>query len=210
MAPRPPDRSWADEPPRLFVAIPVPDAARDAVTELLAPIRAAVDGPTHRVRWVRLDGLHLTLRFFGPVAPDLVASLEAAVDAVAATRGPFDVVLSGGGAFPDPVRPRTLWVGVGEGGSSCADLARALEERLIASGHAPDGRPFRPHLTVARTDGAWGGPDAARRLVEAAGGWVTTFVADRIVLYRSELGGGPARYLPIHEARLVAASTAAG
>lgn len=192
------------------MAIPVPEAARTAVESLLAPIRAAVDGPTHRVRWVRLDGLHLTLRFFGPVAPDLVASLETVVDTVAAVHPPFEVSLGGGGAFPDPVRPRTLWVGVGEGGPSCAGLASALEDRLIAAGHTPDGRPFRPHLTVARTDGSWGGPDAARRLIDTAAVWSTSFVADRIVLYRSELGGGPARYVPIHEARLVAEATRAG
>lgn len=192
------------------MAIPVPDEAREAVAAVLAPIRAAVDGPTHRVRWVRLDGLHLTLRFFGPVAPALVASLETVVDAVAARNGPFAISLGGGGAFPDPNRPRTLWLGVTDGGDACARLARALEETLIATGHAPDGRPFRPHLTVARTDGAWGGPDAARRLVAEAAGWSTSFVADRIVLYRSELGGGPARYLPIHEARLVAGWPDAG
>lgn len=192
------------------MAIPVPDEAREAVAVLLAPIRAAVDGPTHRVRWVRLDGLHLTLRFFGPVAPALVASLETAVDAVAAVSGTFRISLGGGGAFPDPNRPRTLWVGVEDGGDECARLARALEEMLIAAGVAPDGRPFRPHLTVARTDGSWGGPDAARRLVEATTDWSTSFVADRIVLYRSELGGGPARYVPIHEAHLVAGSPGAG
>jgi 2'-5' RNA ligase len=69
---------------------------------------------------------------------------------------------------------------------------------------ASDDRPFRPHLTVARTDaaGTAGSLAVAAELREAAAGWRASFVADRVILYRSHLGGGPPRYEPVREAAL--------
>ena len=63
-------------------------------------------------------------------------------------------------------------------------------------------RPFAPHLTIGRTDGVRLGPVAARALEHAADGIAVRFEVDRIVLFRSILGGGPARYEALHEARL--------
>ena len=65
-----------------------------------------------------------------------------------------------------------------------------------------DTRPFAPHLTIARTDGVRLGPVAAHALATAASGLDVRFTVDRIVLFRSMLGGGPARYEALHEARL--------
>ena len=61
---------------------------------------------------------------------------------------------------------------------------------------------FTPHLTIARTDGLRLGPVAAHALEGAADGLDVRFPVDRVVLFRSILGGGPARYEPLHEARL--------
>ena len=76
--------------PRLFIAVPLPDAARSAIEALVAGVRLAPEprvgerrDPTD-VRWVRMDGLHVTLRFLGPTAPDRIAAARAAVEAAAA------------------------------------------------------------------------------------------------------------------------------
>ena len=65
-----------------------------------------------------------------------------------------------------------------------------------------DTRPFAPHLTVGRTDGVRLGPTAALTLAHAAEQLDVRFTVDRVVLLRSILGGGPARYSPLHEAHL--------
>ena len=74
-------------------------------------------------------------------------------------------------------------------------------ERL---GWPPDGRPFRAHLTVARTDAVPHaiGERLAGHLAQRAEVWASAFAADRIVLFESRLGAGPARYAPLHEAGL--------
>ena len=73
----------------------------------------------------------------------------------------FQVALAGAGSFPDRKRPRTLWIGIDEGVESLAALVRNLDAPLEALGWPPEQRPFRPHLTIARTDAAHGGDGLA-------------------------------------------------
>ena len=187
---------------RLFFAVPVPAAARAAIDELMERVQASVGDGTARIRWVRVDGLHLTLRFIGPTPAERVPALEAAVDDVARAATPFAVGLAGGGAFPSAARPRTLWVGVTAGADRLASLADGLTQAVVQGGQPLDTRPFAPHLTIGRTDGLRQAAAAARALEEVAGALDIEFTADRVVLFQSLLGGGPARYEPLHESRL--------
>jgi len=204
---RGPGDRWAApvDPPgtlRLFFAVIVPPEARAPVGDVMQRVQASVGDGTARIRWVRIDGLHLTLRFLGPTPEDLVAPLRAGADALASAVAPFEVQLDGGGAFPSLAQPRSLWVGVGDGADRLARLADGLTAAAGECGLVLDTRPFAPHLTIARTDGVRLGHVAAHALATAAAGLDVRFTVDRIVLFRSLLGGGPARYEPLHEARL--------
>jgi 2'-5' RNA ligase len=187
---------------RLFYAVPVPEEARAKVGELIDRVQAGVGDGTARIRWVRVEGLHLTLRFLGPTPESLQPALEAAADTVARAADPFEVALSGGGAFPSLSRPRSLWVGVSEGADGLTSLADGLSTLARNEGLELETRPFAAHLTLGRTDGVRLGPTAARVLADAASSIEVRFTADRVVLFRSQLGGGPARYEALHEARL--------
>ena len=187
---------------RLFFAVPVPDDARLRIGELIDEVQASVGDGTARIRWVRIDGLHLTLRFLGPTPEGRRAPLEAAAEKIGGVTAPFEVGLGGGGAFPSIARPRSLWVGVGQGAEQLAELAQRLTAAAGECGLVLDTRPFTPHLTIARTDGVRLGPTAALTLAHAAEALDIRFEVDRFTLFRSLLGGGPARYEPLHEARL--------
>jgi RNA 2',3'-cyclic 3'-phosphodiesterase len=191
---------------RLFVAVPLDEPAVQTVVALVEHIRAdrARDAPDERdVRWVRMDGLHLTLRFLGPTPEADVPTVAEAVRRAAATLDPFEVRINGGGSFPNPRRPRTLWLAVTHGAAELSSLARALNGELVAAGWPSDDRPFRAHLTVARSDGVPAGADVARRLTAAADGVDLTSAADRLVLFESITGGGPARYEPLESTPLL-------
>ena len=185
---------------RLFVAIPVPPSVRESITSLVESVRAAGDPAVRDVRWVRLDGLHLTIRFLGPTEEERVADIAAAVDRTATELNPFDIVIAHGGAFPTIGRPRALWLGVEDGAVELGEAAVKLDDALADVGWPRDGRPYRAHLTLARSDGVRAGPAVARRLIDAAAAFKEPFRAGSLVLFESVSGGGPARYVPLHEA----------
>ncbi|HEV2006979.1 MAG TPA: RNA 2',3'-cyclic phosphodiesterase [Candidatus Limnocylindrales bacterium] len=193
-----------DDParPRLFFAVPIPDPAREQVAALMGTVQSSVGDGSAKIRWVRVEGLHLTLRFLGPTPVERIPELEAALTRVAARTAPFPVTIAGAGAFPGPLHPRTLWLRIEVGADRLAELAAELGAAAAADGSQLETRPFAPHLTIARTDGLRSAPEAARALISAAETLEAPFAADRVVLYRSLLGHGPARYESLAETAL--------
>jgi 2'-5' RNA ligase len=147
-----------------------------------------------------MDGLHLTLRFLGATPAERVAAAEAAVRSAAVGQQPFRIVIRGAGAFPSRTRPRALWLGLDAGVDELGHLYDNLQANLAQAGWAPDERPFRPHLTLARSDGVPGAAAVVTTLREAASDFSFAFEADRLVLFESITGHGPARYVPLAEA----------
>lgn len=184
---------------RLFVGVPLPEESRAEITEVVEGVRAmALPAGARDVRWVRLDGLHLTLRFLGPTETDLIAPTIRAVEtAAAAATGPIQIELSGAGTFPSGRRPRTLWIGVTGGREGLGELAARTEEALVDAGWQPEHRPFRAHLTLARSDGISVGPLVADRLASAMAGRRIACSLDSLGLFETITGGGPARYVPL-------------
>jgi len=196
---------------RLFIAVPLGDAAREAVARLMGGLGAPPDGgrdpdpaaaPSARLRWVRSTNLHLTLRFLGATAPASLPALEAAVDRTAGAARPFEARLGGAGAFPSPARPRAVFLRVGDGAEDLGLLADRLSAELAEAGWPPAERPFAAHLTLARSDGVPGASAAVDALSAAAASLDAAWTVDRIVLFESVLGGGPARYMPLRSATL--------
>jgi RNA 2',3'-cyclic 3'-phosphodiesterase len=201
-----PEEEAARDLPRLFVAVPLGEEARAQVARLVEEVQAGAEagarGQRSPVRWVRMDGLHVTLRFLGPTLEERIADLTAIVDDAAASVAPFRVSIRGSGAFPSPRRPRTLWLGIDDGATTLAAVARRFDELLGKAGWPTDDRPIRAHLTLARADGRREGPAVADLLAAHAAGFETQFPADRLVLFESVTGGGPARYVERHKAPL--------
>jgi hypothetical protein len=130
---------------RLFAGIPIVDEARREIVALLAHLRER-DWP---VRWVREEGLHLTLKFFGEVAPERLEVIEEAVRFAAQGTGALALGLDQLGAFPSAARPRVLWLGIA--GPSALELLQDRLERGGALGGEADGlldylQPFRRDL----------------------------------------------------------------
>lgn len=205
------DRGWIDpyagvSGRRLFVAVPLPAEAAAEIASVVDAVRSqGLPTGAHDVRWVRLDGLHLTLRFLGPTPDDRVEPTAQAVARAAAVTAPIDAELAGAGSFPPGGRPRALWVGVTAGTDALGDLARRLHGELERARWPPDDRAFRAHLTLARSDGVAVGRLVADRLTAAMDGRRIPVRIDRLGLYESVTGGGPARYVPVAETGLVGA-----
>ena len=130
--------------------------------QLIDKVQREVGDGTARIRWVRVSMGCTHASVPGPDAGGPRPAARDAADALARAVAPFEVHLSGGGAFPSLARPRSLWVGVREGADRLANLADALTAAAGECGLFLDTRPFAPHLTIGRTDGVRLGPVAAR------------------------------------------------
>ena len=147
---------------RLFVALDVPEAVRASLVDLSVQLKTICP----KVRWVRLEGVHITLKFIGEVKPDKLDKLCQALGDLPSF-APLKVRFTGLGFFPSARRPRVFWAGV-EAEPYLAELVAAIERKLEPLGIAPENRAFHPHLTLARFES----PELARGLsaaVEALG-----------------------------------------
>jgi 2'-5' RNA ligase len=131
---------------RAFVALELGAAVRDAIGKLMASLRARTPG----ARWVRPEGVHLTLRFLGDTPPERIEELLPLLAAAASGCEPVEARATGLGTFPGPGKPpRVLWLGIGLPPSALS-LQAACERAAVAVGFPREERPFRGHLTLAR------------------------------------------------------------
>jgi RNA 2',3'-cyclic 3'-phosphodiesterase len=170
---------------RLFLGIPLTPAATAELSAYLE--RTFSDGVPGRV--VPAENWHLTVRFLGDLAPEACARLRGAIGA-GGLGHPFEIRLGSVGAFPTPHRARVLWIGVTEGEPRLVSLAEAVERRVGRAGLSIEERPYSPHLTIARLREP---ADLSGRLRSTAPPAVS-FAVSEVVLFRSQLGGGPPRY----------------
>jgi 2'-5' RNA ligase len=131
---------------RAFVALVLDLEVRSAIEKLVASLRPRVPG----ARWIRPEGVHLTLRFLGDTPPARVDQLRPALAAAASGCEPFEAPVAGLGTFPGPGKPpRILWLGIRVPPPGLA-LQAACERAAVAAGFPPEERPFHGHLTLAR------------------------------------------------------------
>ena len=187
---------------RLFVAIELPDAWLRALGELQERMQAALAEDEAlagvRVRWVRPEGIHLTLKFIGEVAPERLPPIRDQI-ALAVPQAPeIELALGRTGSFSGRRAPRVVWAGVEtQQPDMLRRLAEDIETWLAAAGVPRERRGFAPHLTLARLPNDLA--DGLRARVASVTGAVESpdvapFKIEHVSLMQSFLGPGGARY----------------
>ena len=179
---------------RAFIAIELSPDILAQVGRLQDRVRQ--DLPSGLVRWVQPEGIHLTLKFLGDVDQAALPAIEQALRAACAPHAPFGLRVADMGCFPDPRRPRVVWIGVEDESHSLIALQRDVERAIAPLGFPPDRRGFHPHLTLGRVKER---RQAAE--LEALGAYVARakvrvgqMAVDSVHLMRSELLPGGAVY----------------
>ena len=129
----------------MFIAVNLPPALRDDLWTIAEPLRTH-DFP---VRWVAPEGLHITVKFLGAVAPDRLPGVREGLDRAVVGAKPFPVLLSGFGAFPSARRPRVVWAGC-EAAPPFELLQDRVEREMQELGFLGEARVFHPHVTMGR------------------------------------------------------------
>jgi 2'-5' RNA ligase len=176
---------------RLFVAIDPPSAVREHLGTTCRDLEGA--------RWTRPEQMHVTLRFLGSIETSLVGTIASALAAIEASS--FRLSVTGFGVFPSFRSPRVLWAGMSPS-DPLRELARRIEEALARTGAVgPDEKPFSPHLTLARLNGAR--PATVRSWMDSREGFTAgSWEVSEFFLYASRLTPGGAIHTKLEAWRL--------
>ena len=173
---------------RLFVAWSAPESLAGEIDAHLA--RARLDLP--RASWTRPGQFHVTLAFIGEQKEMNVGPLKDALAMSIPTIARFELRVGDVGSFPNERRPRVVWLGMAA--QELETLAGVARNAILQSGVDYDRKPFRAHLTLARTKERWSGDDVGRvssALLPLQG---RVSAVDSIALYSSVLGNRGARH----------------
>ncbi|MFW2383780.1 MAG: RNA 2',3'-cyclic phosphodiesterase [Acidimicrobiales bacterium] len=182
-------------PERMFLAAGLDDDTRHA---LATHLEASLDGDYLPGRPVPPENWHVTLRFLGPTEARQRDAIVAHLDQHLLVE-PFRIRLTQLGGFPKESKASVLWLGLGGAIESLAAVATECEAAAQAAGMEPEGRPFHPHLTISRIRP----PFDIRALVDAVPPAKIALDVREVILYRSVLGHGPAKYEVVERVSLL-------
>jgi 2'-5' RNA ligase len=182
---------------RSFIALEL----RPEIQQELGRIQAELKKADADVKWVKPEGIHLTLRFLGSVSLELIEEIKKLLDQLAKGHKPFALKISGLGAFPKVEHPRVIWVGIEQGKEQSLQLAKELEQGLIKHGFLPEKRSFKPHLTLGRVRSSRK-REQLKQLLQSVAVSNQSMQAETLVLFKSTLTPQGAIYQPLHQTKL--------
>ncbi|MDQ0112617.1 RNA 2',3'-cyclic phosphodiesterase [Paenibacillus harenae] len=167
---------------RLFVAVPLPEAIKDHLTRWAQQNKTKL--PFRK--WTHPADYHITLQFLGETSMDKLERLKTALSDVQLPT--FGLRLNTVGTFGPPKAPRILWTSVDGDLPSLGSLHKDVVRRTSPLGFVPEDRPYKPHITLARTFAGEGGLDAA-----PFSGFRSSeqWTVDHFVLMRTHLRASP-------------------
>jgi len=189
--------------PRLFVAVELDGRVQGALDRLQHDLQRH---ELHGLRWVRPEGIHLTLKFLGETPREKVAAITQALAASTAGVQPHQLSLGKLGTFGSRGSPRVIWVDLDGDLEPLRRLAEQVERALAPLGIPRESRSFSPHLTLARVR-----PESARdvagplaQAVAAVHAPKATIDVREVSLMLSKLGPGGAVYTQLEAFPLTA------
>lgn len=185
---------------RTFIAIPADDEVYAKALSTIEALRPLTDN----VRWVVPDSLHWTLQFLGDVEDETLYEICRDVARVCEATDAFDLGAIAVSAFPNIEKPRTIWLGAGEGSEALCKLQDGIEERMAKLGFRPERRQFTPHLTIGRVhQGSHAGAALSEQLATLAEFDGGRMEVNEVIVYGSELSREGPTYHVIGRAPLV-------
>ena len=185
---------------RSFIAIEIPEEIKKELASVRDELKKYL-GKASKVSWARAETTHLTIKFLGDVPEEKIRATEDALRL--STRGikALTVSVAGIGCFPNLENPRVLFAGT-LGSEELKNLHAAIEGSLYAIGFKKDEKPFKPHLTIARIKSPIEGKKLSKAIKELKTDIKADFIADSVILFKSELSSKGAVHTPIAKINL--------
>ena len=168
---------------RAFIACEFPKTIKSAIGNVQENLKSY----RLKVRWVRPENIHLTLKFLGNIESAIVRRIAGAISESVKGYDPISISAKGIGVFPSLKRPRVLWAGLAGETDALRQLHRNLEDNMDRTGFPKENRHFKGHLTLGRFRGR-ADPKQLIDAIKALEGFQSEpFVIDHLVLFQSEL-----------------------
>lgn len=177
---------------RLFVACVPPEDIRSSLLAMMG----GVDG----ARWQSHAQLHITVRYIGEVDGRTADAVAEGLERVEGRA--IDVELSSVGAFDRRDKVHALWAGL-RPSAPLEALHRKVDRALVRLGLAPEGRAYRPHITLARLSRPMA--DVAPFLAAWSDLNSRAFALDQMILFESVPTTAGSHYHPVARYPLSAA-----
>jgi len=187
---------------RAFIAVEIPHEIHKAIENKTAPLRATLGNSL--IRWVPTSNMHLTLKFLGDTSPTNVEMLAQILSAEAGQHPAFKIQFRGLGVFPNPKRPRVIWIGI-QAPEELAALQHGIKSAAAKLGYPPEERPYSPHLTIGRVKQGPNSGDMQKIRTALEGtkvGELGTAPVNAVHLFKSDLKPTGAVYTCLHTASL--------
>ncbi len=131
---------------RTFIAIDLAPPIKDELSNFIQKLAAI----SSNIKWVKRNGMHLTLKFLGEIEEDKLDEIKSCLSEISKDHASFSLQLKGTGTFPPgKKKPRVLWIGIEEN-KKLIILQSDIEKKLSKLGFLPEKRLFHPHLTLGR------------------------------------------------------------
>ena len=185
---------------RTFIAIEMPAKVKDLIASRVERLKALVP---RGIKWVDPKTCHLTLAFLGNVPNDRLPTLFRIMDTVAADSPPLHLKTGLLGVFPNPNRPRVIWLGLEGDTQLLAVTQHRLQDALETDGFPREQRAFKPHITLGRARGK-GFISLPKTALNGLAENTLSFEVRDIVLMSSILTPNGPIHTPLHKALLSA------
>jgi len=177
---------------RAFVALELDAMSVRRVARVADHLRMASAAPS--ATWTAPAKMHVTLKFVAALPEAIVAPIGTALGALAENKPAPPLGAMRLAAFPSTADAQIVVIELTDPERAVATLAEKIEQTAAALGIAPEPRPFRPHVTIARLKRPY---DSRRWLRPEMAEGVGECRAVRVVLSRSILASSGASYVPL-------------
>ena len=178
---------------RVFLALELPGSIKEYLMTIIKTMSQRVSG----VKWVKADGLHVTLKFFGEIEEKKIQEIGEELQGINKQHTAISLQLKEINAFPNLMQPRVIVVTFQEGVDNVKAIFHDIESRLLAAGIEKEKRGFTPHITFGRVKDTI--PLLKRDIMPLE---EKRFLLDNLVLYQSTLTREGAFYVPLKEIKL--------
>lgn len=175
---------------RVFLALEISPTVKEYLQGIIKIMASRITG----VRWVKSEGQHITLKFFGELDEAMVENIRTRLLSIEDKFEPFETTIKGIDAFPNKRRARVIVVTLEKGVDIAKAIFNDIEVALLPLGFEGEKRDYTPHITLGRKKEQ--SPILERDIPDLNG---MRFIVDRLVMFRSTLTPQGAIYSPLWE-----------